>query len=95
MTLKIGDFVLQDGCVAIVDRFVEEDDDYRGFALNHDARVMNWWISPKARKINIQDLEYIRDMILTPDRYQSISITNPETKDFINKLAKWCLINLT
>jgi len=84
MTLKIGNFVYQDFAIAEVQRPTSFG--YTGQAYLSYCELHLWNIAHDARKITLQDIEYIAEDI--KDGYK------PD-KEFLNRLAQWCLFNLT
>ncbi len=84
MTLKIGDFVYQDMAVAEIQK--QCSGGYTGQAYLSYCDLYSWNIAPDARKITLEDIEYIaRDI---KDGYRP-------NKEFLNRLSQWCLFNLT
>src|SRR5690348_11284306 len=99
MTLKIGDFVLQDYNVSEVHE-IDMGGNGGGVSLGsgrdrlYDRNYFmytDWWIDKDARKIIINDLADIAEAI--KDNHPELK--KPEVKEFLNRLSKWCLVNLT
>jgi hypothetical protein len=99
MSLEVGDFVMQDTCVSEIKLINIHE--LRGYSLGSwDRNRYNpqcfqwrnpWYISKDAKKITPADLEEISRAI--QDEHPELQ--KKAVKEFLNRLSKWCITNLT
>lgn len=99
MSLKVGDFVMQDTCVSEI-RYINIHE-LRGYSLGsltaygYNSKCFQWrnpwYISKDAKKITPEDLVEISLAIL--DEHPELQ--KKAVKEFLNRLSKWCITNLT
>jgi len=102
MTLKLGDFVGFDYAIAELKK-EENGGNFHGSSLGsvmspnlrYDRRYFNycssWYICSDAKKVTPDDLKDIRSAI--EDNHHVLK--QIVVKEFIERLSKWCLVNLT
>lgn len=98
MSLKIGDFVWYDYCVAEIQKDNVYDTDFRGYSLGCASveympfcfMYQEWYISKNASKITIKHLDHITQAI----KENHPELQKPEVKKFLNRLSQYTIRNL-